>query len=98
MLTETLTLKLAVPRALLEKLESNEAEALAEIKRQIVLYLVKQGEISRGRGAEILRVSYRDFLDLMAKRGVPYFDYEPGEVKKDLENIKSALGQESIEV
>jgi len=87
-----------MPRTLLEKLERDEAEALAEIKRQIVLDLVKQGEISRGRGAEILRMRYHDFLDLMAERGVPYLDYEPGEVKKDLENIRSALGQERMEV
>lgn len=36
----------------------------------IVMGMVKEGKISQGRAAEMLKVPYRDILDMMGRRGI----------------------------
>jgi predicted HTH domain antitoxin len=49
-----------------------------ELRREVPVLLVlkrfRQGRISSGKAAQILGWSRRDFLDLLAREGVPLFD------------------------
>jgi AbrB family looped-hinge helix DNA binding protein len=46
-----------------------------ELTEEKVLEFVGQGEISSSRGAELLGMSFHDFIDLMHKKGIPLLRY-----------------------
>lgn len=54
--------------------EQNRSPAVVA-RELIVLELYRQGVISRGKSAEFLGVSLRQFLDRAAALGIPYVDY-----------------------
>jgi len=70
-----------------EKLWKDEKEAVREIKRSTILDLVRRHKISWRRGAELLGITYRKFLDLMGEYRIPVFDYEKGWLDKELKNF-----------
>ncbi|OGL42795.1 MAG: hypothetical protein A2042_09600 [Candidatus Schekmanbacteria bacterium GWA2_38_11] len=70
-----------------EKLWKDEKEAVREIKRSTILDLVRRHKISLRRGAELLGITYRKFLDLMGEHRIPVFDYEKGWLDKELKNF-----------
>ncbi len=72
-----------------KKLWKNEKEAVLEIKRSAILDLVRQRKISWRRGAELLGVTYREFLNLMGKHRIPAFDYEEGWLEKELSHLQT---------
>lgn len=72
-----------------EKLWKDEKEAIVEIKRSAVLDLVRRKKISWRRGAEILGITYREFLDLMGEHQIPAFDYEEGWLEKELTGLQT---------
>ena len=64
-------------------------ESLEEsLKQEMVLALVRRHKISARRGAELLEMDYQDFLDLMAENEISLFDYEPDELKGDVQNLE----------
>ena len=69
-MTDTIKLSLEFPRSLVEHLWIDEATASAEMKEAVVLDLFRQKRISIRKGAELLGLSYRAFLDLLARRQV----------------------------
>jgi predicted HTH domain antitoxin len=48
-----------------------------------VVRLYEKGKISSGRGAEILGISLREFLELLERKGVPY--------NWDMESVKEYM-------
>jgi len=48
-----------------------------------VLDLYKKGKISSGKGAEILDISLREFLDLLQHKSIP-FNWDSGSIKEYL--------------
>jgi predicted HTH domain antitoxin len=48
-----------------------------------VVRLYEKGKISSGRGAEILGISLREFLELLERKGVPY--------SWDMESVKEYM-------
>jgi predicted HTH domain antitoxin len=69
-------LKLDLPPDLLDVLESL-GDPQQTIKECVVLELYRRGEISTGKAAELLGISYRQFLDLLARHKIPIFRYSP---------------------
>ena len=62
--------------------------AQLEIKRLVVLDLVRRGTMSAGRGAEILGIRIDEFAKLMGEHGMPWFDYSPEELDEDLKTLR----------
>jgi len=60
-----------------------------------VLELVRRKKISSRKGAELLNIDWQEFLDLMTKSRIPYFDYTDEELDKGLDNIDRVLGKTS---
>jgi len=88
-MAKTIHFEWEVPEEVLsEKFWKDEQEAILEIKRAAILDLVRLKKVSCRRGAELLGITYREFLDLMAEHRVPAFDYEEGWLEKELNDLQ----------
>src|SRR5215204_2472393 len=71
--------------ALLEELQRPAKQAAREL---IVLELYRQGEVSSGRAAQLLGMERENFIRHASEQGIPYFQVEGEELKRELEAIK----------
>jgi predicted HTH domain antitoxin len=71
------------------KLLGSEEEAQREAKIAVVLDLVRRGLISRAKAAELLGLALWDLPGLLAAYRIPWFDYSPEEVERDLETLRA---------
>ena len=94
-MADTIKLSVEFPESLVAGLWIDEATASAKMKEAVVLDLFRQKRISIRKGAELLGLSYREFLDLLSRRQVPITDYEEGEIDCDLEAFKK-IEQEEV--
>ena len=89
-MADTIKLSLEFPQSLVEGLWIDEATASAEMKEAVVLDLFRQKRISIRKGAELLGLSYRAFLALLARRQVPIADCEVEEIDDALEALQKS--------
>jgi predicted HTH domain antitoxin len=68
----------------------DEAKVAEEVKRAAVLDWVRMKKISWRKGAELLGMTYRDFLALMAEHKIPTLDYGEGWLEKELSTFAKA--------
>jgi predicted HTH domain antitoxin len=54
------------------------------MKAAAILDAVRTHELSQRRGAELLQMSYRAFLELMAAHRVPSIDYDTSWLDKEM--------------
>jgi predicted HTH domain antitoxin len=71
---------------LLEERHRPVREAAREL---IVLELYREGELSSGRAAEVLGLTREAFIRFASTRGVPYFQIEPDELRRELDDNKA---------
>ena len=86
-MADTIKLSLEFPQSLVEGLWTDAATASTAVKEAGVLDLSRQKRISIRKGAELLGLSYRAFLALLAQHQIPIADYEVGEIDGDLEAL-----------
>ena len=67
-----------LPDTLVEALTHDRTKVTDTIKAAAVLDWVRTHKLSLRRGAELLQMPYRAFLELMAAHRVPSIDYEAG--------------------
>jgi predicted HTH domain antitoxin len=72
--------------ALLEAQNRPVEDAAREL---IVLELYREGQLSGGRAAELLRVSREDFIRFASERGIPYFQLDDGEFDREVDASES---------
>ena len=77
-----------LPEELLELLGSEE-EAQREAKLGLVLDLVRRGLLSRAKAAELLEIPLPEFPALLAQYRIPWFDYSPEDLQRDLRTLQS---------
>jgi predicted HTH domain antitoxin len=82
------TLTIELPPELL-KLLGSEEEAKREAKVALVLDLVRRGKVSRTKAAELLGLSLAELPALLAQYRIPWFDYSPEDLQKDLNRLRS---------
>jgi predicted HTH domain antitoxin len=70
--------------SLLEVITQDKTTIAEDMKRAVVLDWVRMKRISWRKGAELLGLTYRDFLVLMADHKIPTLDYEEGWLEKEL--------------
>ena len=63
------------------------------IHAETVLRLFEQGEISSGYGAELLGITRYEFMMLLGKRGVPFFNYTAEELEEELQAAQAGLAE-----
>lgn len=80
----TLEVRFAVPNELVEDLEM-----LSNFGYQsFVLGLYLDEEISFGKAAKLLDMTYDEFMDFLGRKKIPYFRETPAEISEALENLK----------
>ena len=77
-----------LPPELLQLLGTEE-EAKREAKTALILDLVRRGKVSRAKAAELLNIPLWDLPALLAQYRIPWFDYSPEDLQKDLEALRS---------
>lgn len=91
-LTQPITFQITLPvilRKLLNKNKlSEKAKTATEIKTRLILDMVRNSEISSTKGAELLDIRLEEFLNLLAKHNIPYFNYSYEDVRRDLKILK----------
>ncbi len=70
----TMRLTIEYPEDLLDTMDAQELEALAQEALLVKLYAL--GKLSSGRAAEMLGISRRAFLELLDRNGISVFDEE----------------------
>ena len=70
-----------------------EEDLLRSLKEDGVVRLFSEGRVSSGAGAALLGISRRAFLELLYRKGVPYFKFSPDEFQRELEAVER-LGSE----
>ncbi|MFQ5853015.1 MAG: UPF0175 family protein [Candidatus Binatia bacterium] len=80
-----------LPPELLEILGTEE-EAKREAKTALVLDLVRRGKVSRAKAAELLQMPLWDLPALLAQYRIPWFDYSPEDLEKDLQALQLKEG------
>ena len=81
----TAEVRFAVPAEFVQSIK-----ALSDYGYQsFVLNLYLDEEISFGRAAKLLHMTYDEFLDFLGKRKIPYFRNTPNEIGEALLKMKS---------
>jgi predicted HTH domain antitoxin len=70
----------------------NTARTAETIQAAAVLDEVRTHELSLRRGAELLQMPYRAFLELMAAHRVPSIDYDAGWLDQEMHRFKEGSG------
>jgi predicted HTH domain antitoxin len=81
-----------LPDALVEAIAQDLTQAVEIIKQAAVLDWVRTHKLSLRRGAELLQMTYREFLALMAAHRIPSIDYEEGWLEHELDVFNQAKG------
>jgi predicted HTH domain antitoxin len=79
---EAMVLELTLSKDLYSRLGFTKREAEEAIKEFSVFGLYMEHKISAGKAAELLGIRKSEFIRLMARKGIPYFDY----CEEELEN------------
>ena len=85
-----------LPDTLVEALVQEPAAVAQTIKEAAVLDWVRTHKLSIRRGAELLRMTYRDFLALMATHRIPAIDYEEGWLERERGILRPENGMTSV--
>jgi predicted HTH domain antitoxin len=84
----TFTLEMQLPEALRD-LGFGDEEICREVPALLVMKRFREGVISSGKAARILGISRREFLDRLAREGVPVYDPTDKELTQELETVRS---------
>ena len=82
-----------LPDALVHELDHDSAKLAETIKTAAVLDWVRTHKLSLRRGAELLQLPYRAFLDLMAAHRVPSIDYDAGWLDQEMHHFEEGREQ-----
>jgi predicted HTH domain antitoxin len=84
---ETMVVEVTLSKDLFEMLGYSKSRAEEAIKEFSVLGLYLEQRISAGKAAELLGVRKREFVRLLARRGIPYFDYTDEELDEEFRTV-----------
>ncbi len=83
-------IRVELPEDVATLLGPTDEAASLEARRAIVLELLRQGKLSQGAAARVLRLTRHDIVDLMAEHDVPSGPSTATEALQDIENALAA--------
>jgi predicted HTH domain antitoxin len=89
-----LTVNLKIPRDLIGALDVPETQLEAQILELVALELFRQERISTGKGAELLKISKWEFIQLLAQHDIPYFTESADELAAEVATAQSLLNRQ----
>jgi predicted HTH domain antitoxin len=84
---ETMVVEVTMSKDLFAMLGYSRSRAEEAIKEFSVLGLYLEQRISVGKAAELLGVRKREFVRLLARRGIPYFDYTDEDLDEEFRTV-----------
>lgn len=85
---DTMVLEVAIPRDLFAMLGFSRSRVEEAMKEFSVLGLYLERRISAGKAAELMGLGKREFVRLLAQKGVPYFDYTDEELEEEFQTFE----------
>ena len=85
---DTMTLELTLPLDLFTALGASRGQAEEQVREYSVIGLFQERRISGGKAAELLGLRKRDFVRLLARKGLDYFDYTDDELEEELKVVE----------
>jgi len=86
------TITLDVPDEILECFD-NIDEVRKTMYEDFIIEQRQQGNISLGRAAELLDISYTEFFDLLGKKGLSFINVAPQELIESYQNFEKIMEQ-----
>jgi predicted HTH domain antitoxin len=83
--------ELRLPEELLHALGSRK-KAETKALQALLLTLIQEGKITASYAAEVLDLSYREMLTLMAEHAIPVVAYEPKDLDQETTILTKLLG------
>jgi len=83
--------RLNLPRDLLGLLDVSETDLEKRIRELIAIDLFQKGRISSGKGGELSGVSKWDFIQLLSRYKVPYFNQTPEDLVAEVNLLETLL-------
>jgi predicted HTH domain antitoxin len=84
---ETMLLEVTIPKDLFSMLGLSRGEVVAALKEFSVLGLYLEHRISAGKAAELMGIGNREFIRLLARKRIPYFDYTDEELDQEFRSL-----------
>jgi predicted HTH domain antitoxin len=88
------TITIDVPDEMLESFHSLE-QVRETIYEDFIIEQRQRGNISLGRAAELLGISYTEFFDLLGKKGLSFINAIPQELNESYQNFEKIMEQVS---
>ncbi len=82
---ETMVLEITIPKDLFSMLGHSKSTAEEAIREFSTLGLYLERRISVGKAAEVMGIRKREFVRLLARKGIPYFDYSEDELAQEFQ-------------
>jgi predicted HTH domain antitoxin len=84
----TFTIEVQFP-SVLRDLGYSDEEIRREVPKLLVLKRFREGALSSGKAASLLGLSRREFLELLAREGVPLYDPSDQELEDEWRTISN---------
>jgi len=84
---ETIVMQVSIPRILFS-FGIGKEQVQKEVKKWLVVSLFREGRLSSGKAGTLLSLSRREFLDLLDKEGIAYFDYSIEELEDEFKAVR----------
>jgi predicted HTH domain antitoxin len=84
---QTVTLQVTLPKQLLAYGLGKE-DVNREVGKWLVFSLFRAARVSSGKAASLLGMTRRDFLELLDREGIAYFDYSEEEMQAELASVR----------
>ncbi len=82
---ETIEIKIQLPEGFSKRIP----DLSKYTYEKLVLGLYLDGEISLGRAAKMLGMAYDQFVRYLGKHKIPYFQANPADIKKELNQLSA---------
>jgi predicted HTH domain antitoxin len=84
----TIEVNIVLPEEVLSFARLSKEEIREEMRRLLLLELVREGKVPYGKAAELLGIGQGEFLQYMAQHQVSPFQFTPEELAEELRPIQ----------
>jgi predicted HTH domain antitoxin len=88
-MADDLTLPITLPREFIALLGAP-SQASEAAREYVILGLFQEARISGGKAAELLGLTRRGFIALLARKGIPHFRMDPEEWEAEVVRIRAS--------
>jgi len=82
---QTIEIKIRLP----EEISKRIPDLSKYTYEKLILGLYLDGEISLGKAAKMLSMAYDQFIGYLGKHKIPYFQANPADIKKELNQLSA---------